>query len=247
MIIDFLHDDKRSLKACSLVCTAWAREARYHLFYCHRVEARNEHGGYAEQLKKVFQEPLCSHLRELALSAGPIHTLSPELTEDIITSALTSLPRLRSLKLRQTGYVGAISPRSPFQLCTLSISWMYPSIPGTATSLLSLLSLFHRIRVLDLEVIHKKHLFSEETLEAEEARSLQPVRVHTLQLHDISASLLSTLQSSICPEHLQTVRASITAAEDIEHLGSFFGTVGTSLRRFQLSIWNFWGDSRAGN
>lgn len=246
MIIDFLHDDKRSLRACSLVCTAWTRESQYHLFYSHRVEARNEQGGYIEQLKKHFQEPMRSRPRELSLSAGPIHVFSPELTEDTVAAVLTNLPRLRFLKLRQTGYVGRISQQNPFRLCSLFISWMYPSIPGTSTSLMSLLSLFHTIRVLDLEVIHRKQLLDEEMLGTEEARLPKLVCVHTLQLHDVSAPLLGTLQSSVCPEYLQAVRASITATEDITHLGSFLRVMGANLRHFQLSIWNFWGNDRTG-
>lgn len=183
-------------------------------------------------------------MRELALSAGPIPVLSPELTEDTITTIMETLPRLRFLKLRQTGYVGSISEVHPYKLCSLSVSWMYPSIPGTSTSLVSLLSLFHTIRVLDLEVIHRKHLYTEEMLAAEETRLSKLVRVHALQLHDVSALLLRTLQRSICPEYLQTVRFPITTAEDTTHIGAFLREMGQNIQHFQLSIWNFWCNDR---
>ncbi|KAG7447428.1 uncharacterized protein BT62DRAFT_892499 [Guyanagaster necrorhizus] len=30
--IDFLHDDRKALKECSLVCRAWIPASRFHLF-----------------------------------------------------------------------------------------------------------------------------------------------------------------------------------------------------------------------
>ncbi|RDX42312.1 hypothetical protein OH76DRAFT_1303360, partial [Lentinus brumalis] len=42
-IIDFLHCDVKSLKACALVCTAWTPSAHFHLFNtitCHPDKPR---------------------------------------------------------------------------------------------------------------------------------------------------------------------------------------------------------------
>lgn len=245
MIMDFLHDDKRALSHCSLVCTSFTRAARYHLLGSYRLEVRHDRGGYAGQLKKPSQEPLRSHLRELTLAAGPIHALSPELTEDVVVSVFKTLPRLRSLKLRQTGYVASsLPPRDHrLELNTLSISWMYPSIPGSSDSLLSLLALFHTVRVLDLDVIHHKHLPTPKMLQRQSAPSL---RVHCLQLRDVSLPLLAAIRVTVYPDYLQTVRASVTAADDIHQLGFFFRAMGHGLQHLQLSFWNFWSSDRVG-
>lgn len=250
MIIDFLYDDKPSLRACSLVCTSWVRSAQYHLFYSHRVEARHDQGGYTEQFKKPSQEPLRSYIRELTLAAGPIHSLSPELTGDTVVYALESLPRMRSLKLRQTGYIStkhSTELRGHFHLERLSISWMYPSIPGSGNSLVSLLSLFNTVRILDLDVIHHKHLSGSALPSADDDdRLLRSLRVHTLQLHDISEALITSIHATIRPDYLQTIRASITAIEDIQCLGTLIRSVAPSLQDLQLSLWNFWCGDRAG-
>lgn len=248
--IDFLHDDKPALRACSLVCTRWVHSAHYHLFYGHRVEARHDQGGYSEQFKKPSTEPLRSYIRELTLAAGPIHSLSPELTEDIVVLALERLPRLRSLKLRQTGFItpGLLAEsRSSYNLERLSISWMYPSIPGSGHSLVSLLSMFHTVRVLDLDVIHHKHLSGSAVPAADSGdRLLRSLRVQTLQLHDISEALIASIQATIRPEYLQAIRASITATDDIQHLGTLIRCVASCLQELQISLWNFWCGDRAG-
>ena len=250
MVIDFLHDDKPSLRACSLVCTSWAPPAHYHLFYSHRVEARHDQGGYIEQFGKPSTEPLRSCIRELTLAAGPIHSLSPVLTDDTVVRALECLPRLRSLKLRQTGFTSSklsSELRGHYHLDKLSISWMYPSIPGSGNSLVSLLSLFHTIRVLDLDVIHHKHLLSSGLPPLnDENRLLRSLRVHTLQLHDISEALITSIHATIRPDYLQAIRASITATDDIQHLGTLIRRVAPNLQDLQLSLWNFWCGDRAG-
>ncbi|KAI0695178.1 hypothetical protein BC835DRAFT_1273755, partial [Cytidiella melzeri] len=39
MIIDFLHDDRRTLKSCAAVCKQWVSVAHPHLFRDYRIEA----------------------------------------------------------------------------------------------------------------------------------------------------------------------------------------------------------------
>jgi hypothetical protein len=41
-IIDFLHSDKRTLSACSLVCKSWVPSSRYHLFRDLTIPAKFE-------------------------------------------------------------------------------------------------------------------------------------------------------------------------------------------------------------
>jgi hypothetical protein len=248
MIIDFLHDDKRALRACSLVCTSWARSAQYHLFYDYRVEPQNVQSGFAQELALTIQEPLHEHIRELTLSQGRVRAPSLVLTADMVSDALIGLPRLRSLKLRETGFVGGIPLpfERRFELEKLSISWMYPSTPGSHTSLLSLFSLFHTIRVLDLVSVHTKHLPDLDSTQANEWRCRSQLRVHTLQFQGLSTLLLLAVHASICQEYLNTVKASVTNLDDIANLGSFLRKVGSGLLHLQLSFWMFWCTELAG-
>ena len=248
MIIDFLHDDKRTLRECSLVCSSWARSAQYHLFYSRRIEPRDVQAGYAQELNAVLHGPLRACVRELALTQGRIRSPLLALTTNILVDVLTNLPLLRSLKLRESGFLGEVPPtlQRRFELERLSISWMYPSTPGSSTSLLTLLSLFHTVRLLDLVVVHSKHLPDFDSPQPDTSYPYHSLRVYTLQFQGLSAHLLRSIQAYISLEHLETVMAPISNLEDIANLGHFIRKVGPGLHHLQLSFWMFWCNDSAG-
>lgn len=251
MIIDFLHDDRRTLKSCAQVCRPWLRVSYYHLFSDIRIEGTPSFkGGYIAQLNSLLHHSFYIYIRELTVVPVPTRSsLYPELRERDITAFLTFLPRLRSLKLSQTGFIGgepsARPSCTPFQLDKLSVNWMYPSIPGSSTSMYDLLSLFTDIKELDLRVIHRKHLPS--SIESLEEANVSPtLTVHTLTLSDVSAPLLCLLRAKLRSGYLQTVKASVAAVGDVAELGALLSSVGSSLVEFQLAIWNFWSNDYTG-
>ena len=244
MIIDFLHTDKPSLRACSLVCHSWAAAAQYHIIYSCRLTAEPKKGGYAVQLRPLLQPPFGGGIRELVLTPGPSR-YSPisELTVEILLTALTSLTRLRSLKLSETGFVETGDIRRPtsasrFRLKKLTISWMYPTSPGTSHGFQDVLSLFDEIRELNLGSIHAKHLPASEA--DFEDSAVSETKVQNLVLTDVSPPLVATLSRLVCADHLRTVKACINAAHDVSQLGVLLHNVGAELEQFQLAIWNFW-------
>ncbi|KAI0094839.1 hypothetical protein BDY19DRAFT_914852 [Irpex rosettiformis] len=248
MIIDFLHDDRRTLKSCAEVAKSWVRVSYYHLFRKFRIEATPSFkAGYSAQLQAILRSSFYPYIHEL--TAVPIPTRSslyPELTEEDVVAFFTSLPRLRSLRLDQTGFTRHLSRPQParrFSADRLSINWMYPSIPGSSSSTSDLLLLFYEIRELDLKVIHRKHLSDAISFEGREPPP--PIMVDTLTLSDVSGPLLRLLRRLISGDRLHTMRVSIAATADVVELGELLSTVGSNIYEFQLAIWNFWSNDFA--
>ncbi|KAJ3520615.1 hypothetical protein NM688_g9137 [Phlebia brevispora] len=96
MIVDFLHDDRDTLKACSLVCRAWVPSSHLHLFYAITVHAA------------AFSDALLQLLRSSAVVSSSIRVLkvvpSKSAAGHIIAptaalSVLSCLPALHTLFL----------------------------------------------------------------------------------------------------------------------------------------------------
>lgn len=241
MIIDFLHADKRTLKACSLVCRSWTAAAQYHILYSFRLTAEPSKGGYAVQLRPLLEPPVCDRIRELVLTPGPSR-YSPlsEFTMDVLLTVLKALPALRSLSLSETGFVETGDPSThhlnSFCLKKLDVSWMYPTSPGTSHGFLDVLSVLSDVRELHLGPIHNKHLPGEYEL-VEIART---TRVQHMTLAEVSPALVTTLSGLMYPGALKTMKTCITTAGEVALLGTLLHGVGSELEQFQLAIWNFW-------
>lgn len=242
MIIDFLHTDKRTLKACSLVCRSWTAAAQYHILYTFRLIAEPSKGGYAVQLRPYLEPPVCDRIRELVLTPGPSR-YSPlsEFTMDVLLTVLKTLPCLRALTLSETGFVEtndhSTHNMNTFALKKLDISWMYPTSPGMTRGFQDVFSVFSDIQELNLGPIHPKHL---PTNEFELVETTPTTRIQNMTLAEVSAALVAMLSGLIQPASLKTLKACIMAAGDVALLGTLLHSVGSDLEQFQLAIWNFW-------
>ncbi|KIP01799.1 hypothetical protein PHLGIDRAFT_80071, partial [Phlebiopsis gigantea 11061_1 CR5-6] len=66
MIIDHLHNDKRSLQSCALVCKHWLPASRYHLF--HSITQKGTEDSYDALLEFLLgAEHILPYIRELRL------------------------------------------------------------------------------------------------------------------------------------------------------------------------------------
>ncbi|RDX44471.1 hypothetical protein OH76DRAFT_1359600 [Lentinus brumalis] len=83
MAIDFLHDDKSSLKSCSLVCHSWLSSTRYHLF--HAISPRRAEASLP-QLRRFLASFALSALvtRQLSLREQPFLTI-PNLRDVLLS------------------------------------------------------------------------------------------------------------------------------------------------------------------
>ena len=72
MIIDHLHDDKRALSTCSMVCRAWTSPSRYHLFQSLVLEDSHLRGPAMEDFHNLLdmRPEACEYVRALKITAG---------------------------------------------------------------------------------------------------------------------------------------------------------------------------------
>ncbi|PCH36380.1 hypothetical protein WOLCODRAFT_166882 [Wolfiporia cocos MD-104 SS10] len=98
-IIDFLHDDTRTLKACSLVCHSWLPATRYHLFDSVRIRSTED----CLRFRRLLDRPLprswvdiAYHIRQLVFHDFPFQFL--DLAK--VQHSFSKLREVRSLYFR---------------------------------------------------------------------------------------------------------------------------------------------------
>ncbi|KAI0807668.1 hypothetical protein C8Q74DRAFT_80409 [Fomes fomentarius] len=131
-IIDSCSDDRAFLKACSVVCTSWARRARYHLFSRIRILVHP----HCITPQRLFFENILERDPKVAVyvrymefrSCFPYGSTVPPTWTGLSGFSLDRFPRLSSVKLS---------------------NFSYPSI----TSLIYLISQFSFVASLDLDNI----------------------------------------------------------------------------------------------
>lgn len=248
MIVDYFHDDKRSLVACSVVSSTWLPAARHHLFYTHRLDARRDGTGYAGAVSSFLEDPRHFHVRELVLSPGASPHPSSELQSDALRSLVTRSPQLHSLQLRQTGFNSPPWPEQPtdrLSLNRLSVNWGTMTTPSNSCSFVELLSSFSFIRELDVVAVVDKYL-PLDLVDPLQTEDIVPTRVIALNLQTLSPLLLRAVRFAINPDCLDHIRACISAPSDVIRLGEFLLHISQNITQFQLSIWNFWTSDEAG-
>ncbi|KAI0755835.1 hypothetical protein C8Q74DRAFT_1305600 [Fomes fomentarius] len=93
IIIDHLHNDIRSLRACSLVCHAWLPSTRHHLFNSFTIKPGDAY--FADSVTFLTTTPeIARHIRSLRIISHPV-----SLTQ--MDTLIKSIPRLRSLTLSE--------------------------------------------------------------------------------------------------------------------------------------------------
>lgn len=142
IIIDYLRDDHRSLKACSLVCHAWLDSSRYHLFYNFLVRP-----GHHLAFKGVLENtdsPIGRHIQSLCLQTGYGSTTNFSTILDI----LGMLPRLNHL-------IFSWHEMEPFQhICNPDIC-----TPNRELKTLQLISLSNHPQNLYLYILAMLHIY----------------------------------------------------------------------------------------
>ena len=100
VIIDHLHDDVPSLKACALVCHSWLPSSRYHLFYKRTINDRRK--AQDTPLFLSVNPALAAYIRHLDIKRGHSYFISfPELE-----ALLRALPSIRVLSLKDVTLSG---------------------------------------------------------------------------------------------------------------------------------------------
>ncbi|KAH7105968.1 hypothetical protein BKA62DRAFT_346646 [Auriculariales sp. MPI-PUGE-AT-0066] len=98
-IIDFLHDERIALHACSLVCTTWRDAALHHMFWTMRLLSSSRFRKFIHVA--CFRPRIGQYVRSMLLGFHRI----PDGFQSLIPSIPHNLlPNLRSLALQHTGH-----------------------------------------------------------------------------------------------------------------------------------------------
>ncbi|CAL1715684.1 unnamed protein product [Somion occarium] len=115
-IIDFLHDDKKTLARCCLVNHMWLPSSRYHLFHSISLSIRNHKDRSpthsASKTLKRFTNFVSKHLyarrliRSLSISKGQ-GSFSVSIHSSHLVALVIALSRLQTLSLKSVYLLGA--------------------------------------------------------------------------------------------------------------------------------------------
>lgn len=114
-IVDILHDDKRTLTACTLVSRAWLHRSHFHLFRSLTYDVKSDGSGFSPLLDFLQSSPqLANFIRELTLNGLTkvvlsSYKMSPHhevISYSALLDILDSLPALSDLELRRVEFLG---------------------------------------------------------------------------------------------------------------------------------------------
>ncbi|KAH8105265.1 hypothetical protein BXZ70DRAFT_1004782 [Cristinia sonorae] len=168
IVIDHLHDDKESLKACTLVSDDWFWPARFHLFNTTVITTSNEKHGLDAFLDSVATSPLQLGHQVRCLHVRGAHDKSQDDFLSILDFMKAILPRLPSIRKvtlsRMVWGQGALLPSEfthpmPWELGMLSLKDIRleasdaESLDVAQRHLAYLLQLFSSIRLLTIDTV----------------------------------------------------------------------------------------------
>ncbi|KAK0496474.1 hypothetical protein EDD18DRAFT_1166650 [Armillaria luteobubalina] len=162
-VIDYLHNDKAALEVCALVCKSWSISSRYHLFDEHGVSVKpsNIHDFLSDISHS--QSILKDHLACLTLRTDFTVGASQTFDWKDVTVTLPHLPKLVSLRfhsqtqhIRFSYHVIPLVFSSPTLQNITHLEVVRTSVHA-AEDIISLMSLFPRLREAQFSRVHWRH------------------------------------------------------------------------------------------
>ncbi len=241
-VMDFLHNDKKTLRTCALVCKAWVATSRLHLF--HEITLQVKDGRFSEVFAQMLRSASAVSSSVKVLHVRPAATHSKGiLRPSSALSVLDHLPALHSLIL----HVPIIDASQ-----TSDMRWVHPSLRLLRFHLFcSTLQLAKTCRFFSRVPVDE---FCARELFILEYRQVLPVadanidpeswQIKNLKLlsgsMDYFKSLLSTyfhvLRPAISTQTLVSFTAAFDASgpEPLKHLRQFITTAGKHLLYLRL-------------
>jgi hypothetical protein len=231
-IVDNIRDDKKSLKAFSLVCKAWTNPARDHIYASLTIL---DHGNRLEKLKAAnIASTYTLFLRHLHLTSwGHDHKFWHDIIHFL---ADFRTPRLRSLALNNFAW-HSLSPneRSAFLNRFESITSLQLSLfeQTTSNDIPTIICSFPHLR--NLHLLPSLHKFA--LSEPLSAQLRLPERLSTLRVMYVSLDYQSVLQwLGSVPERLLIHALHISMhrlrPQDLDTINMFLKALGPSLEFF---------------
>ena len=102
-ILDFLHSDRRALKACSLTCRSWYPTARYHLYHQIHLTSPVACKTFFQLLRNEDSRHVGQFTRYLSISKAINHNADGQLCEDaparLWSTIFCAVPNVEQLHL----------------------------------------------------------------------------------------------------------------------------------------------------
>lgn len=240
-ILDFLHEDRKALKKCSLICRSWYPSARYHLYSriylpsptaCRLLHQLFESSSYLGQFTRYLN---------LSKAMSPTSDKDSEDTNSKLAvlwpPLFAALPHVEELELSfleiDTPFHTALLPNFP-RLTTLTLQYCrFPSFGHFAAALLSFPSLRQcTLRGISWESTQPAFAGAVPA----ERGSVPQISITSLTLgRDIDLQVLVEwlLQEHLC-DALEAVVACCAFAQDAVILGELLRAAAPTLRHVDL-------------
>ena len=249
IVVDHLHDDAPSLRACSLVSKDWTPAARFHLFralYIRRVKSDDRITAFANFLSTPWGQSNCAYIRRLCLR-GPSEDKAPmripDLDLETLGAIVHKLPNLEILELWALAWPG-LSRHGPAPLISTSVQsliltkismWTFTSV-GT---ILDVLHLFPNLRKLKTNYVMWNGSARFDIPDASNQRPL-PCELKlediTLRANSLTWRFIDVIDKMINFDYLTSLSIWHLEVGDIQALGWFLQRLGPRLRYFHLKL-----------
>lgn len=246
MIIDFLHDDKASLRNCALVSREWLDASQYHLFRAIRLVGVTSPWGVDAFLRLLDRNPRFRlYVRALDVLGERWysfhqHTKASCLGIDHL-AAFASLPFLRDLTLTSVVWDAqraAPAPLPPRALDSLTLSH-FTSLGGVTAALQDILAVLSPFA--DIAALHL--LRTNVRLDPSPGPLVQipaavPVRLRAISLGPVSRT--STLYSALTHlqfcAHVQSLKIEMGDMAEVVDIAQFMRDAAQNVTSLELDI-----------
>ncbi|TCD64220.1 hypothetical protein EIP91_004355 [Steccherinum ochraceum] len=265
MVLDHLHEDKRTLKACTLVSPSWLDTSRHHLFYDLTVPVSEDTKSFDAFTDFLINTPLiATYIRDLRLRHGStslepfaFFTAVPKsqtrIGPDHLACILANLPRLQALLLDSV-CIGGSELHGRYQhYPTTTRSFRLDSLALTnvrieqsdyvGKHLSDLFMLFSRVQELKLRNLSTSFFpFFPDPFRPfrVDGISLQPHRLHvdslSLDLSITTREFVDIIHRSVDSQKLTSLSATCTQVDELPLVGQIIHDAASTLTHFEFNL-----------
>ena len=226
-IIDFLHDDRQTLSACSLTCRAWLATARFHRFSTTTVRGRLQ--PFLDLLE--CSPDIAPYVHVLHLNGASLPTYRRHDTADLL-SVLNKLPTFTHLILTAIRFDDDLAT-------TLASNPSFKSIKGLTISSCYFLSTSDVARLAAAPAL--EHLAFESVVSDNlDEIDIPPPPICSLGIAGLWCSPTLTLatwaQSATNTKHIQRLRARIEGPFCAHTIAPWLESLDGSLHEVDLTV-----------
>lgn len=234
MVIDHLHDDRASLRACASVSRNWLPACRFHLFRTLTVNDVEGDACFKDLSSFLHGHPqIPPFVRELYVMGTPGSTPSIALLG--LGTLIAGLPNVHTLKLHNIKWhhLSNSADGLPFTQGLKRLHISSTKIFGGTRPIFDIIALFPALEGFSMDYVYvpseEMHLRDLPEMDLPD-RKLKKVSMHASHL---MPQFLSYIQITSSSRTLETLSISSPLSE-VERVGDFLHDVGPRLRHLHL-------------